>query len=136
MTSPLRRYADLLAHQQIRRFLKNEELLDSEYLDRRLTRAEEAGVQRRKLEKYADEYYLLHYLKRHPEWQGRGTVVEKDGERLAILIPEFAYCYKCRLRSNFKEGDEAALKFTAADPVELRLNLQVGKVQESESSGL
>ena len=136
VTSPLRRYADLLAHQQIRRFLKNEELLDSDYLDRRLTRAEEAGAQRRKLEKYADEYYLLHYLKRHPEWQGTGTVVEKDGERLAILIPEFAYCYKCRLRSNFKEGDEVALKFTAADPVELRLNLQVGKVQESASSGL
>lgn len=136
VTSPLRRYADLLAHQQIRRFLKKEELLDPEYLDRRLARAEEAGVQRRKLEKYANEYYLLHYLERHPEWQGTGTVVEKDGERLSILIPEFAYCYKCRLRSNYREGDEVALKFTAADPVELRLRLQVGTVQEPESSGL
>ena len=136
VTSPLRRYADLLAHQQIRRYLENGELLDSEYLDKRLTRADEAGAQRRKLEKYANEYYLLHYLRRHPEWHGRGTVVEKDGERLSILIPEFAYCYKCRLRSNFREGNEVALKYTAADPVELRLNLQVGKIQEPESSGL
>lgn len=62
--------------------------------------------------------------------------MEKDGERLSILIPEFAYCYKCRLRSNYREGDEVALKFTAADPVELRLRLQVGTAQEPESSGL
>ena len=127
VTSPLRRYADLLAHQQIRRYLGGGPLLEDEYLGRRLTHAEEAGERRRKLEKYANEYFLLHYLKRHPEWEGTGTVVEKQGERLSILIPEFAYCYRCRLHASFAEGDEVALKFTAADPVELRLTLQVAK---------
>lgn len=134
VTSPLRRYADLLAHQQIRRYLKGEELLELEYIDRRLTRADEAGALRHKLEKYANEYYLLHYLKRHPQWQGRGTVVEKQGERLTVLIPEFAYCCKCRFNGNMRRGDEVELEYNAADPVELKLHLQVKKIQESDSS--
>lgn len=137
VTSPLRRYSDLLAHQQIRRFLKKEPLLDLEYVEKRLARAEDAGNQRHKLEKYANEYFLLHYLKMNPDWQGRGTVVEKQGERLTVMIPEFAYCYKCRFNGNLREGDEVELKFNSADPVELKLHMQVGKVQESGSiSGL
>ena len=49
VTSPLRRYADLLAHQQIRRYLKNQPLLDIEYIVQHLARAEEAANQRHKL---------------------------------------------------------------------------------------
>ena len=127
VTSPLRRYADLLAHQQIRRYLKNEELLDLEYIEKRLARADEAGVMRHKLEKYANEYYLLHYLKRHPEWQGSGTVVDKQGERLTVLIPEFAYCCKCRYNGNLRVGDEVELEYNDASPVELKLHMQIKK---------
>ena len=137
VTSPLRRYADLLAHQQIRRYIKQEPLLDLEYIEKRLARADEAGNARHKLEKYANEYFLLHYLKRHPDWQGRGTVVEKQGERLTVLIPEFAYCCKCRFNGGLREGDEVELHYNAADPVEMKIHLQVAKIQESGSiSGL
>ena len=137
VTSPLRRYADLLAHQQIRRYLKNEPLLDLEYIEKRLVRADEAGGMRHKLEKYANEYFLLHYLKRNPQWQGRGTVVEKQGERLTVLIPEFAYCAKCRFNGGIREGDEVELLCNASDPVELKVHFQVKKIQESDSkSGL
>ena len=128
VTSPLRRYADLLAHQQIRRYLKNEELLDLEYIEKRLARADEAGVMRHKLEKYANEYYLLHYLKRHPEWQGRGTVVDKQGERLTVLIPEFAYCCKCRYNGNLRVGEEVELEYNDASPIELKLHMQIKKL--------
>ena len=134
VTSPLRRYADLLAHQQIRRYLKKEPLLELEYVERRLTRADEAGVKRHKLEKYANEYFLLHYLKRHPQWEGRGTVVEKQGERLTVLIPEFAYCCKSRFNGNLRVNDEVALEYNASDPVELKVSLQIKKNQESSSS--
>ena len=134
VTSPLRRYADLLAHQQIRRYIKQEVLLDLEYIEKRLARADEAGTGRHKLEKYANEYYLLHYLKRHPDWQGRGTVVEKQGERLTVLIPEFAYCCKCRFNGGLREGDEVELRCNSADPVEMKIHLQVSKIQESGSS--
>ena len=134
VTSPLRRYADLLAHQQIRRYLKKEPLLDLEYIEKRLVRADEAGTMRHKLEKYANEYFLLHYFKRHPQWQGRGTVVEKQGERLTVLIPEFAYCCKCRFNGGIREGDEVELLYNAADPVEMKIHLQIKKIQESSSS--
>jgi len=125
VTSPLRRYADLLAHQQIRRYLKHEELFDSLQLESRLSRSEEAGMRRRKLEKYADEFYLLHYLARHPEWEGEGTIVDKQGERLTVLIPEFAYEYKCRLNGKGRVGDEVSLKFLSADPAALKLHLRL-----------
>ena len=86
------------------------------------------------VEKYANEYYLLWYFKRNPQWQGQGIVVEQQGDRLTVMIPEFAYCYKCRFNGGLREGDEVELQYNASDPVEMKLHLQVRKVQESGSS--
>ena len=47
VTSPLRRYADLLAHQQLRRVLKKEELLSADWLESRLVLSEAAALERR-----------------------------------------------------------------------------------------
>ena len=60
--------------------------------------------------------------------------MEKQGDRLTVMIPEFAYCYKCRLNGGLKEGDEVELQYNASDPVEMKLHLQVRKIQDNGSS--
>ncbi len=125
VTSPLRRYADLLAHYQLRRVLSGAEPLGFDELSERLALAEAGAAERRRLEKYANEYYTLVYLTEHPEWEGDGVVVDRQGERLTILIPELAYEYKCRLRGNYPVGSSWRLKLNSADPATLRSSLRL-----------
>ena len=45
--------------------------------------------------------------------------MEKQGDRVTLLIPEFAYCYKCRFSGQLRENDEVELYCSNADPIEL-----------------
>ena len=70
VTSPLRRYEDLLAHLQLRRHLSGQTPLGIEAMDARLAVAEPAAALRRKLERQCNEYWTMVYLAARPGWQG------------------------------------------------------------------
>ena len=125
VTSPLRRYFDLLAHYQLRRVILGQEPLGFDEIDARLAAADAAAAERRKLEKYADEYYTLVYLAEHPGWTGEGVVVDRQGERMTVLIPEIAYAYKCRLNGAYPAGSRWKLELAAADPAALRSSMRL-----------
>ncbi len=125
VTSPLRRYCDLLAHQQLRRVIKNEPPFDFEYMDERIAASLEGSEARRKLERQCNEFWTLVYLKRHPESEFEAILVFEEGDRRIFLIPELAYEYKTRYAGKVKLGQTATLKLIAADPAALtaRFNL-------------
>ena len=125
VTSPLRRHCDLLAHWQLRSRLAGAEPLPAEEVDRRLAVSEEAAARRRKLEKYAADYCTALYFRQHPDWQGEGVVVDRQGERYTILIPELAYEYKCRLRINLALDQTVRLAMRDARPARLTVTLTV-----------
>ena len=127
VTSPLRRYCDLLAHRQLRRHLAGEEPLSAEEIERRLAVSEEAAARRRKLEKYAADYCAALYFRQHPEWRGEGVVVDRQGDRCTILVPELAYEYKCRLRMNLAPDQPVRLAMRDARPARLAVTLAVEK---------
>ena len=127
VTSPLRRYCDLLAHWQLRRHLAGAEPLPPEEIDRRLALSEEAAARRRKLEKYAADYCTALYFRQHPDWQGEGVVVDRQGDRYTILVPELAYEYKCRLRMNLVPDQTVRLAMRDARPARLAVTLSVEK---------
>ncbi len=120
VTSPLRRYADLLAHYQLHRLLEGKTPLSVEEMEKAITPSENASGIRRKLERYADEYFLMVYLLAHPEWEGEGVVIDKQSDRFVIAIADLAYEYKSRYQGNFKIGDTVRLKLVSADPVTLK----------------
>ncbi len=120
VTSPLRRYADLLGHFQLHRLLEGKTPLSVEEMENAITPSENAAAVRRKLERYADEYFLMVYLQDHPDWEGEGIVIDRQGDRFAIAIQELAYEYKSRYQGKFKVGDKVHLKLVAADPVTLK----------------
>jgi exoribonuclease-2 len=115
VTSPLRRYCDLLAHQQIRKYLKNEELLDSEYIDSRLTYSDAGVVTRRKTERYSNEYFTCVYLALHPEYETTGTVVDEVGDKTVIMIEELAYEYKTRYKGKMQPNEQVKLTLSGVD---------------------
>ena len=125
VTSPLRRYCDLLAHQQLRRVINGEPPFDFEYMDGRIAASLEGAEARRKLERQCNEFWTLVYLKRHPDWQGEAVLVFEEGDRRIFLIPELAYEYKTRYAGKAKLGQTVTLKLTAADPAALTARFNV-----------
>jgi len=97
VTSPLRRYCDLLAHQQLRRHLAGTALLTGEEIDGRTAKAEAAGMDLRKLERISNEFWKLVFLELHPDWEGEAIAVDRIDERLTLILPELAYEYKLRM---------------------------------------
>lgn len=120
VTSPLRRYADLLAHYQLRRMILQQAPLSVEEMESAITPSEKAAADRRKLERYANEYFLMIYWLNHPDWNGEGVVIDRQSDRFTVAIEEFAYEYKSRYQGKFKIGDTVQLQFVTADPVTLK----------------
>lgn len=87
-TSPLRRYSDLLVHQQLRAYLRADPLLTSQELMERLAASEAAGGDIRQAERLSNKHWTLVYLLQHPDWRGEGVAVDKYGQRGLILVPE------------------------------------------------
>jgi exoribonuclease-2 len=90
-TSPLRRYLDLVVHQQLRAYLKGEELIGQAQMLERVGAAESITGSVNLAEWQSRRHWTLVYLYQNPDWRGEGIVVEKQGGRTRVLIPELAF---------------------------------------------
>lgn len=116
VTSPLRRYGDLLAHQQLRRVIKGEEPLTAEYLEERLAVSEREALTRRRLERQANEFWTQVFLAQQPEYRTEAIPVLRQDERLTYLIPELAYEFKNRFGDKITLGLPLAVQLIRSDP--------------------
>lgn len=91
VTSPLRRYLDLLAHQQIRAHLKGEQPLTTAEVTQRIGAADSIAGAVRTTERLSNQHWTLVYLLQHADWQGEAIVVENKPGRDVLLIPELAW---------------------------------------------
>jgi exoribonuclease-2 len=89
-TSPLRRYLDLVVHQQLRSFLRGESLLDEQAVMARVGEARAVSGNVRWAERQSNQHWTLVYLQQNSEWRGEGILIERRGSRDVILIPDLA----------------------------------------------
>jgi exoribonuclease-2 len=87
-TSPLRRYLDLVVHQQLRAYLRGLPLLDEQALMERIGAMEAITGSIRTAERLSNQHWKLVYLQQHPDWQGDGVVLDVRGKRSVVLLPE------------------------------------------------
>jgi len=97
-TSPLRRYSDLLVHQQIRAWLGGSKVLDAGQITERMAEAETAAIAVRRAERLSNQHWKLVYFRANPRWRGEGVLVEKSEHKAVVLIPELALEARVRLR--------------------------------------
>lgn len=87
-TSPLRRYLDLVVHQQLRAHLTGAPLLEASEITERIGFVRAITGNLRRAERLSNKHWVLVYLQRRPQWQGEGVIIEKRGKRDLVLIPE------------------------------------------------
>jgi len=87
-TSPLRRYADLVIHQQLRAYLQGRPLLTEADMLERVGAAEAITSSVRQTERLANKHWTLVYLQQNPGWSGTGILVEDFGRKGRLLLPD------------------------------------------------
>lgn len=87
VTSPLRRYSDLLAHEQLRAFLDGRDLINKDDMLMRISEGDAGFQAAHKAERKADMHWTLVYLLQHPDWTGDAVVVDKGGKQPQLFIP-------------------------------------------------
>nr|VFK30350.1 MAG: exoribonuclease-2 [Candidatus Kentron sp. MB]VFK34146.1 MAG: exoribonuclease-2 [Candidatus Kentron sp. MB]VFK76589.1 MAG: exoribonuclease-2 [Candidatus Kentron sp. MB] len=100
VTSPLRRYLDLVAHQQLRAYLQGGQLLNPDEIMERVGATQAASAGTRKAERLSNRHWTLAYLRQHPDWRGQGILVEKGDKRGTVFIPELGFETQIRYRGN------------------------------------
>ena len=90
VTSPLRRYSDLVAHQQLRAFIDGKKLIDKDSMLERISQGDAASIAARKASRQSDTHWKLIYLLQNPEWTGEAVCVDKKNEDPLFKIPSLA----------------------------------------------
>ncbi len=124
ITSPLRRYLDLVAHQQIRNHLEGKALLSVQEIMERIGAIEALG-NLRQAERLSNKHWTLVYLLQNPNWEGEGVLVEKQGKRAIVLIPDLALEIRPRLPGDIPLNSHIRLRNPKVNLPELEVHFQV-----------
>ena len=100
VTSPLRRYTDLLAHMQIRSFLKGEKPLDADDVMARLAAGEAAAAAAVQAERSSRNHWTMVYLSGRKDSVWEAAALEKKGNRTHVIIPSLALETQVSLRKD------------------------------------
>ncbi|MCB1924711.1 MAG: RNB domain-containing ribonuclease [Gammaproteobacteria bacterium] len=109
-TSPLRRYSDLLVHQQLRNHVLGKPVLSADALLERSASLDAAGALIRRAERMSNLHWKLVYLQRRPAWQGQGVVVALEERKTVLIVPELAL--ETRVRASPEHVLDTQLKLT------------------------
>ncbi len=125
VTSPIRRYGDLLMHRQLRRHLRGEPLIPEESL---LAMGEHAGPRGgllRRIERETRRYWILHDLSRRQGARLEGVVLRAVGRRWLVTFPALGIHDLFALGGSRQPGDRVSLVVASADPRKNTLNLRM-----------
>ncbi|MDB9313833.1 ribonuclease R [Spirulina sp. CS-785/01] len=120
VTSPIRRYTDLLTHFQIKAHLRGEELpLNADELQAIVFSVTSASQEATLVERQTNRYWGLEYLRRHPNEVWQAIVLRwlrEDDNLCLILLEELGLELPHRLNRSVELGDRIEVQVSTADP--------------------
>ncbi len=118
-TSPLRRYLDLVVHQQLRAFVRGEALMDEQEMLARVGAAEAVGGSVRSAERDANRHWTLEFLRRNPAWRGEAVLLERRGAAGYVMIPALGMELSMTVPPGAQPDDVFTVTCDRVDPARL-----------------
>ncbi|MBK1693903.1 exoribonuclease II [Chromatium weissei] len=123
--SPLRRYSDLLVHQQLRAWLTEQTPLTAQQIMERSGEADLATVAIRRSERFSNQHWKLLFLQENPDWRGEGVVVGLEERKVVVLIPTLALETRIRTREDMALNQVLQLAVTEVDVADLTVIFRI-----------
>ncbi len=124
ITSPLRRYIDLLAHQQLSNFISGKNTLDEEKIKAIIGIINTTMPSVSKTVRASNDHYKCLYLIQNPKWQGDGVVVDTKGDKALFIIPEIAMMTQIKFKTLPALDEKILLKVSDVDLVRRLVNFK------------
>ena len=109
VTSPLRRYTDLLAHLQIRAFLRGSKPLNADEVAAHLGFSEAAAVAVVQAERASNNHWLMVYLNGKKDSVWDAVAIENKGNRMQMIIPSLALETQVSLQTDVSPNETVRL---------------------------
>ncbi|MBZ9713370.1 ribonuclease catalytic domain-containing protein [Deinococcus multiflagellatus] len=122
-TSPMRRYLDLVVHQQLRAHLTGAEPLSGKAVAARVAQAQMNADATRQAERLSRRHHTLRFVAAQPGRVWPAVVVERRGPQATLLIPELAY--DVALSSAVPAGQEVQVELTDVNLPDLTVRARV-----------
>lgn len=135
VTSPIRRYADLLSHFQIKAHLRGDPPpFTLETLKELIASGSTSAYEATLVERQTNRYWSLEYLRRHPQQVWDGVLLrwlrEHEGLGL-VLLEELGLELAMRFRRTVQLGEALKIQVTHADPRQDTIQLEELIYQEA-----
>jgi exoribonuclease-2 len=127
VTSPLRRYLDLAAHQQLRAYLRGTELMDESEMLERIGASQAVTGSVNQADWLSRRHWTLVYLAQNPNWSGEGVLVEKRGLSGKVIIPQLAFETQIHMREDKPLNSVLELRVKGINLPELEAYFKIGK---------
>lgn len=115
VTSPIRRYLDLVVQQQLLNFINNKPTLDETTIKSRIGQTNVGISKVNKATRQSVDHYKCLFLKQNKGWKGVGAVVDLHGNKATVLIPELGMITQLKFSEKPSLDDEVQLKIAAID---------------------
>jgi exoribonuclease-2 len=123
VTSPLRRYGDLVAHQQLRLFLAGKQPLGTDAVLERIAAGDTSARECTLAERESNRHWALVFLARTPGWEGEAIVVERAGAQATVLVPSLGQETKIALPGDVGLNEKVRVRAGNCSIPDLALNL-------------
>jgi exoribonuclease-2 len=124
-TSPLRRYLDLVVHQQLRASVTGSDLLDEAAILERLGAVTAMAGNLRQVERLTNRHWTMVYLMQRPGWRGQGILLDQRRTRGVVVIPELALELDVHLPKELPLDSELPLLLGSVDLPRLNAHFRV-----------
>ena len=122
VTSPLRRYGDLISHEQLRAFIDGLHLIAKDDMLERVAAGDAASIAAKKASRQSDTHWKLVYLLQNPDSEYEAFCIDRRGNDALFLIPSLdmqATLHNCR---DVNLNDAAVLKMSKVDIPEQKVD--------------
>ena len=130
VTSPLRRYPDLITSRQIRNTILGKDIQDADSVLAALAAFESRSGSLVQAERRSNMFWKLQWLKRRPGWTAEAVLVDRRERQGFFLIPEIALETRVALKKDVKPGGHVILKVKEVDIPELSVLFIIQEVLE------
>lgn len=122
VTSPLRRYGDLISHQQLRAFLDGRRLIQKDDMLERVAAGDAASLAAKKASRLSDMHWKMVYLLQNPDQEYEGFCIDRRGNDALFLIPSLdmqATLHNC---NEVQLNEKAVLKVSKIEITEQKVD--------------
>lgn len=125
VTSPLRRYGDLISHQQLRAFIEGRRPLAKDEMLERVAAGDAASIAARQVSRLSEMHWKLVYLIQNPDLTFEGFCIDRRGNDALFLIPALDMQATIKNAVDIKLNDKRTLKAGKIDIVEQNVSFAI-----------